>query len=47
MEEPKGPRPAPDDTAAFQRFYTEEDRSGSDSHGFLYRTLIGWWRDRR
>ncbi|HWG74923.1 MAG TPA: hypothetical protein VG184_12805 [Acidimicrobiales bacterium] len=38
---------APDDTAAFQRFYLESSNSPSTSHGLAYRLLVGWWRDRR
>jgi hypothetical protein len=39
------PGPAPDDTAAFQRFYTGDAPAPTD-RGLLYRLLIGWWRDR-
>ena len=35
--------PAPDDTAAFQRFYRAPVEP---AHGVLYRLFIGWWRDR-
>jgi len=39
-----GPRPgpAPDDTAAFQRFYLAEPDQAA--HGWLYRLLVAWWR---
>jgi hypothetical protein len=36
------PAPAPDDTAAFQRFYLAEPDEAS--HGWLYKLLVGWWR---
>jgi hypothetical protein len=38
--------PGPDDTAAFQRFYSANPAQGSTERGLLYRLLIGWWRDR-
>jgi hypothetical protein len=31
-----------DDTAAFQRFYREDE--SAPGHGVLYRLFIGWWR---
>jgi hypothetical protein len=37
----------PDDTAAFQRFYSGDAAAQPQSRGLLYRVLIGWWRDRR
>ncbi|MBV9662200.1 MAG: hypothetical protein JO337_13690 [Acidimicrobiales bacterium] len=39
--------PSPDDTAAFQRFYSAGPTPGRAERGLLYRLLIGWWRDRR
>jgi hypothetical protein len=39
--------PAPDDTAAFQRFYAgDASAPATRSRRVLYRLLIGWWRDR-
>jgi hypothetical protein len=36
-----------DDTAAFQRFYAQEPMVYHEpSRSFLYRVLVGWWRDR-
>lgn len=47
MDEALAPRtPAPDDTAAFQRFYAGDNPAPSPPQGLLYRLLIGWWRDR-
>jgi hypothetical protein len=46
MDDAQGATPRPDDTAAFQRFYTGGSTDQSESRGFLYRILIGWWRDR-
>jgi hypothetical protein len=41
------PGPAPDDTAAFQRFYAGDAPAPAPvDHGLLYRLFIGWWRDR-
>jgi hypothetical protein len=45
MDEPEARAPAPDDTAAFQRFY-DARRDRSSDHGLLYRIFVGWWRDR-
>jgi len=36
----------PDDTAAFQRWYSSDPRQETAERGPLYRLLIGWWRDR-
>jgi hypothetical protein len=47
MDEPQGGASAPDDTAAFQRFYTQTPTGQTQTRGVLYRVLIGWWRDRR
>jgi hypothetical protein len=42
--DPTGPRPpAADDTAAFQRFYFEEEPA-STGRSWWYRVLVGWWR---
>lgn len=47
MEEP-AEDPAPDDTAAFQRFYAQEpEPRAATGRGILYRLLVSWWRDRR
>jgi hypothetical protein len=44
--DPAGPRPpAADDTAAFQRFYFEEEKPTA-GRSWWYRALVGWWRDR-
>jgi hypothetical protein len=40
------PGPAPDDTAAFQRFYAGDAPAPVNNRGLLYRLFIGWWRDR-
>ncbi len=43
------PAPAPDDTAAFSRFYLGDpdgQRDDAPSHGPLYRLFVGWWRNR-
>jgi hypothetical protein len=47
MDEAQGGASRPDDTAAFQRFYTQAPTDQTPSRGVLYRVLIGWWRDRR
>ncbi|HET9076486.1 MAG TPA: hypothetical protein VFN68_06110 [Acidimicrobiales bacterium] len=46
MTDPQDRTPGPDDTAAFQRFYSEE-RAEQPGRGLLYRVFVGWWRDRR
>jgi hypothetical protein len=46
MDEAQGAATGPDDTAAFQRFYTGGSTDQPQSRGLLYRILIGWWRDR-
>jgi hypothetical protein len=44
--DPAGSRPpAADDTAAFQRFYFEEEKPTS-GRSWWYRVLVGWWRGR-
>jgi len=45
MDEPESTTPAADDTAAFQRFYSDEPQPRSGEHGLLYRLFVGWWRD--
>jgi hypothetical protein len=45
MDEAQGATPSRDDTAAFQRFYAGGS-GGQPPRSFLYRILIGWWRDR-
>jgi hypothetical protein len=47
MEEAQSGAPSPDDTAAFQRFYSQAPSSQAQPRHVLYRMLIGWWRDRR
>jgi hypothetical protein len=47
MDEAQGGAPRPDDTAAFQRFYSEAPASQQPPRNVLYRMFIGWWRDRR
>jgi hypothetical protein len=47
MDEAQGASSSPDDTAAFQRFYTGAPTGNPQSRSLLYRVLIGWWRDRR
>jgi hypothetical protein len=44
MDDTQGATP-PDDTAAFQRFYSGSTDQ-AQSRSLLYRILIGWWRDR-
>lgn len=36
----------PDDTAAFQRFYSSGPDPARAQRGVIYRLLIGWWRER-
>jgi hypothetical protein len=45
MTAPEDRTPGPDDTAAFQRFYAASPDPGP-GRGWLYRVLVGWWRDR-
>jgi hypothetical protein len=45
MPEPQERTPGPDDTAAFQRFYSA-GMAQERERGLLYRLLIGWWRAR-
>jgi hypothetical protein len=45
MTEPDERTPGPDDTAAFQRFYTSGTEQPAPK-GLLYRLLVGWWRDK-
>jgi hypothetical protein len=47
MTEPQSGAGSPDDTAAFQRFYSGAPTGGRQERGVLYRLFIGWWRDRR
>jgi hypothetical protein len=56
---PEGPstgrKPSVDDTAAFQRFYLDEQLAASASApvptpptpSLFHRLFVGWWRDRR
>jgi hypothetical protein len=44
MAEAQERTPGPDDTAAFQRFYSSTPTPSSRS--LLYRLFIGWWKDR-
>ncbi len=46
-DDPEAGTPGVDDTAAFQRFYSDGQSGRGGDHGLLYRLLIGWWRDRR
>jgi hypothetical protein len=46
MTEPEEHTPGPDDTAAFQRFYTDGRAEEAADKGLLYRLFVGWWRDR-
>jgi hypothetical protein len=44
MDDRPSGTPAPDDTAAFQRFYAEEPKEADQPPGILYRVFVGWWR---
>jgi hypothetical protein len=46
MDDRQSGIPAPDDTAAFQRFYAQEPTEPQQARGILYRVFVGWWRDR-
>jgi hypothetical protein len=46
MTEPEEHTPGPDDTAAFQRFYSDGRAEEAADKGLLYRLFVGWWRDR-
>lgn len=46
MTEPEELTPGADDTAAFQAFYRSDHPDDVPTRGWLYRVLVGWWRDR-
>lgn len=45
MSDPQERTSGPDDTAAFQRFYSAGSPERSQK-SLIYRLLVGWWRDR-
>ena len=46
MDDRLSGNPAPDDTAAFQRFYAQEPEEKQQPRSVLYRVFVGWWRNR-